>query len=147
MVLVFFPYCHQIKASHFHFFPFLSPHLSSPPHQFTYFTMSFSDELFPSSLISREIQAIFPDGYTLRPLRRSDYHRGHLDVLRCLTHVGDIPESAWTERFDWMKGCSGTYYTVVIVDRSREDSKSIIGTGTLVAEKKLFVPPPNTVLP
>lgn len=51
--------------------------------------------------------------------------------------MGYIPESAWIERFDFMKGCNGTYYTVVIVDESREDSKQIVGTGTLFVEKKL----------
>jgi hypothetical protein len=32
--------------------------------------------------------------YTIRPMRRSDYHRGYLDVLRVLTTVGDITEEA-----------------------------------------------------
>jgi len=74
----------------------------------------------------------------MRPLKRSDFHRGHLDVLRGLTHVGEISEQAWTERFDCMKACNGTYFPVVIIDESREISKSIVGTGTLVVEKKFL---------
>ncbi|KUJ08622.1 acyl-CoA N-acyltransferase [Mollisia scopiformis] len=100
--------------------------------------MTSSQEQFSASLISQEVQATLPDSCTLRPLKRSDFHRGHLDVLRGLTHVGDISEAAWTERFDWMKSCHGTYYTVVIVDESREESKSIVGTGTLLVEKKFL---------
>ncbi len=99
--------------------------------------MTSSQELFSSSLISQEVQAILPNTCTLRPLERSDFHGGHLDVLRGLTHVGDISESTWTERFDFMKSCNGTYYTVVIVDKSKEASKSIVGTGSLFVEKKL----------
>lgn len=99
--------------------------------------MSASEELFSSSLIPQEVQKMLPDGYTLRPLQRVDFHKGHLEPLRGLTHVGDISEAAWTERFDWMKGCKGTYYTLVIVDESREAAKSIVGTGTLLVEKKL----------
>jgi hypothetical protein len=32
--------------------------------------------LFPPSLISPEVSSSLPDGYTMRPLRRSDYHGG-----------------------------------------------------------------------
>lgn len=34
--------------------------------------------LFSSSLISPEVAALLPEGYTMRPLRRSDYNRGTL---------------------------------------------------------------------
>ena len=32
--------------------------------------------LFSPSLISPEVSALLPEGYTMRPLRRSDYNRG-----------------------------------------------------------------------
>jgi glucosamine-phosphate N-acetyltransferase len=32
--------------------------------------------LFPPSLISPEVSSSLPEGYTMRPLRRSDYHGG-----------------------------------------------------------------------
>lgn len=99
--------------------------------------MASSQELFSAVLVPQKVKEIMPDTCHIRPLKRSDFHRGHLDVLRGLTHVGEISETAWTERFDWMKGCNGTYYTLVIVDESRDASKSIVGTGTLFVEKKL----------
>lgn len=33
--------------------------------------------LFSPSLISPEVAALLPDGYTMRPLRRSDYNKGN----------------------------------------------------------------------
>lgn len=48
--------------------------------------------LFSTSLISPEVVAQLPEGYTCRPLQRGDYHNGFLDVLRVLTTVGDVTE-------------------------------------------------------
>ena len=95
--------------------------------------------LFTEDLISQRLQAQLPDGYTIRPLQRHDYARGHLEPLRDLTHVGDINEEQWLERFDMMTSCRGTYYTIVIVNDSREPGTQIVATGTLVVEKKLSV--------
>lgn len=44
--------------------------------------------LFESSLLSPEVQAALPSGYTLRSLRSNDYERGFLKVLEVLTEVG-----------------------------------------------------------
>lgn len=73
-----------------------------------------------------------PDGYSFRPLKRDDFANGHLEVLRDLAYIGSISQDQWTERFDYMKACPNTYYVLVIV---KEDT--IVGTGTLVAERKL----------
>jgi len=48
--------------------------------------------LFSTDLISSEVATQLPEGYTIRPLQRSDYTKGFLDVLRVLTTVGDITE-------------------------------------------------------
>jgi glucosamine-phosphate N-acetyltransferase len=48
--------------------------------------------LFSASLISPEVVAQLPEGYTLRPLQKGDYQKGFLDVLRVLTTVGDVTE-------------------------------------------------------
>lgn len=37
--------------------------------------------LFSPSLISPEVAALLPDGYTMRPLRRSDYNKGNADLV------------------------------------------------------------------
>ena len=101
-------------------------------------TALFKDELVPA-----KVQSQLPEGYTVRSLQRDDYARGHLEPLRDLTHVGDITEEQWLERFDWMAAREGTYYTIVIVNEAKGN---IVATGTLVAEKKLYVskPPSKT---
>jgi glucosamine-phosphate N-acetyltransferase len=101
--------------------------------------MSPPSLLFPTSLISSKIQAELPEGYSIRPLQRDDYHRGHLEALGDLTHVGEILEEQWLERFDLMAGCEGTYYIIIITNKARGEAKEIVATGTLVAEKKLCV--------
>ena len=93
--------------------------------------------LFSTDLISQEVQDTLPQGYKLKPLQRSDYKNGHLDVLADLAHIGEISEEQWTERFDFMAKCNGTYFVLVIVDENREGEKKIVGTGTLMVEKKL----------
>ena len=98
--------------------------------------------LFSPHLISPTVLSALPEGYTCRPLRRSDYHSGFLDVLRVLTTVGDISEEAWNERYEWMSKRNDEYFLLVIVDTARETkdrkgSGGIVGTGCLVVERKL----------
>jgi glucosamine-phosphate N-acetyltransferase len=101
--------------------------------------MALETALFSADLVSPEVQSALPDGLKMRPLQRSDFKHGHLDVLRDLAHVGEISEEEWTERFDWMNKCNGSYYVMVIVDEKRGAGKEIVGTGTLFIEKKLWV--------
>jgi glucosamine-phosphate N-acetyltransferase len=91
--------------------------------------------LFTDDLISPKIAASLPPTYILRPLRKSDYAIGFLDVLRVLTTVGDITEEEWNGRYDWMNSQGkGGYYIMVI-----EDQGKIVGTGALLVERKLCV--------
>ncbi|OOF93493.1 hypothetical protein ASPCADRAFT_209452 [Aspergillus carbonarius ITEM 5010] len=90
--------------------------------------------LFPASLISPEVAAILPENYTIRPVRRSDYQRGYLDVLRVLTTVGDITEEQWNQRYDWISSRNDEYYLLVVCDG--EDR--IVGTGSLIVERKFI---------
>lgn len=90
--------------------------------------------LFPSSLISTEVLSTLPTDYTIRPLRRSDYKRGYLDVLRVLTTVGEISEDAWNQRYDWIASRNDEYYMLVVCDG--EDN--IVGTGSLIVERKFI---------
>lgn len=43
--------------------------------------------LFSPSLISPDVSSILPDGYTMRPLRRSDYDGGMQSVVIRTGHV------------------------------------------------------------
>ncbi len=72
----------------------------------------------------------------MRPLQRSDYKAGVLDVLRILTSVGDISEEAWTERYDWMAKRGDEYYILVVCDGEGK----VVGTGCVMVERKLWVP-------
>ncbi|KAJ5946013.1 Acyl-CoA N-acyltransferase [Penicillium verhagenii] len=90
--------------------------------------------LFPSSLISPEVISLLPTDYTIRPLRRSDYQRGYLDVLRVLTTVGEISEEQWDERFEWIKSRNDEYYMMVVCD----GADRVVGTGSLIVERKFI---------
>ncbi|CAG8365198.1 unnamed protein product [Penicillium salamii] len=90
--------------------------------------------LFPATLISPEVIAALPQDYTIRPLRRSDYNRGYLDVLRVLTTVGEITEEAWNKRYEWITSRNDEYYMLVVCDG--EDR--IVGTGSLIVERKFI---------
>jgi glucosamine-phosphate N-acetyltransferase len=92
------------------------------------------EPLFSPSLISPEIQSVLPEGYAARPLRRSDFHLGYLDVLRVLTTVGDITEAMWNDRFDYLAKRNDEYYLIVICDGSGR----IVGTGSLIVERKFI---------
>ncbi|GAM38754.1 glucosamine 6-phosphate N-acetyltransferase [Talaromyces pinophilus] len=94
------------------------------------------DFIFDSSLISQEIQADYPAGYTIRPLARDDYKRGFFQCLQALTFTGDISETEYLDRFDWHKNHGqGWYYCVVIVEDAID---RIVGTGTVIVERKFI---------
>ncbi|KAJ5101096.1 Glucosamine 6-phosphate N-acetyltransferase [Penicillium angulare] len=90
--------------------------------------------LFPASLISPEVITELPTDYTIRPLRRSDYSRGYLDVLRVLTTVGEISEEQWDKRFDWIASRNDEYYMLVVCD----GDDRVVGTGSLIVERKFI---------
>lgn len=92
------------------------------------------DILFSPSLISPHVVSALPEGYTIRPLQRSDFAAGFLDVLRVLTTVGDVDKAEFENRFDEMKAGSG-YHILVILD----GAEKIVGTGALIVERKLCV--------
>jgi glucosamine-phosphate N-acetyltransferase len=92
--------------------------------------------LFSAEHLSPEVQAALPEGYKLRALRRTDFDAGFLDCLRVLTTVGDIPKEKWEERYDWIARQDGTYFVIVIEDTNTCPSR-IVGTGALLAERKL----------
>ena len=89
--------------------------------------------LFPPSLISPAVQSALPEGYSCRPLQKSDYKSGFLETLRVLTTVGDIDEAQWVERFEYMASHNDAYFILCIVNGSGK----VVGTGALVVERKL----------
>jgi glucosamine-phosphate N-acetyltransferase len=89
--------------------------------------------LFPQSLIPSSASSSLPEGYILRPLRRSDYSRGFLTCLTDLTWIGEITESAFEERFDWMATKGKDWYYCIVID----DGSRIVATATMIVERKL----------
>ena len=94
---------------------------------------STNGPLFSPSLISPAVKSALPPSYTMRPLQRTDYGAGFLDVLKVLTTVGDISEEKWMERYDWMAKRGDEYFVLVICD----GDEKVVGTGTVVVERKL----------
>lgn len=90
--------------------------------------------LFSADLISAEVASQLPAGYSVRPLRRSDYAGGFLDVLRVLTTVGEISAAQWDERYAWMAARADSYFLIVITDAEQR----IVGTGALIVERKFI---------
>ncbi|KAJ6015248.1 Glucosamine 6-phosphate N-acetyltransferase [Penicillium herquei] len=96
--------------------------------------ISTDGPLFPASLISPDVITLLPTDYTIRPLRRSDYQRGYLDVLRVLTTVGEISEEQWNKRYEWISSRNDEYYMLVVCD----GADRIVGTGSLIVERKFI---------
>jgi GNAT superfamily N-acetyltransferase len=90
--------------------------------------------LFPRDLISKDIAASVPAGYTLRPLQSGDYDRGVLEVLTVLTTVGEISRSKFLERFEWLCRRNDSYFIIVI----ENDANRIVGVGSLLIEAKFI---------
>ena len=99
-------------------------------------TSATGDEkpLFSPTLLSATVQEALPEGYVLRPLRRTDFATGFLDCLRVLTTVGDVSEAQFAERYDWLARQDGGYYILVVEDGSKG---VVVGTGALIVERKL----------
>ncbi|GBP65936.1 Probable glucosamine 6-phosphate N-acetyltransferase [Eumeta japonica] len=70
----------------------------------------------------------------VRPLQRSDYDKGFMQLLSQLTSVGNITRKQFDDRFTQMKQSGGYYVTVI------EDTRSakIIGSATLTVEQKFI---------
>ncbi|RAH42674.1 glucosamine 6-phosphate N-acetyltransferase [Aspergillus brunneoviolaceus CBS 621.78] len=97
-------------------------------------TINTDPLLFPTTLVSPDVTAALPEAYTIRPLRRSDYQRGYLDVLRVLTTVGAITAAQWDARYDWIAARNDEYYLLVICDGTGR----VVGTGSLIVERKFI---------
>lgn len=79
---------------------------------------------------------IYDEKYLIRPLSVSDDNHGYIELLSQLTECGKITHEEFKRRFYQMKQCLNTYYILVIEDLNR--NKQVIGTATLVCEKKFI---------
>ncbi|CAF0917104.1 unnamed protein product [Adineta steineri] len=79
---------------------------------------------------------IYDNKYLIRPLIISDYDHGFIELLRQLTDCGTITYDDFKKRFNQMKQSPNTYHILVIEDINSD--KQIVGTATLVCEKKFI---------
>jgi len=97
--------------------------------------------LFDSELISRKVMSDLPGGYSIRPLCRSDYGRGFMDVARMVGKTGYVEEDVWDLRCEWLGRNSETYFIVVVLDYD----DIVVASGTLLFERKLYVIQDSTI--
>ena len=97
----------------------------------------FGRELLEKCPSITELRKIDKNFY-IRPLQSDDYKHGFFDVLGQLTTVGKVTETTFKKQFNKMKSSNGTYYPTVITEKSTGDSEKIIGTATLVIERKFI---------
>ncbi|KAI9190175.1 Glucosamine-phosphate N-acetyltransferase-like protein [Blastocladiella emersonii ATCC 22665] len=91
--------------------------------------------MFPESLISKEVLAELPAGYSIRPLRAEDFDKGYVALLQQLTVVGDITKEQFAERYAYLEKHNDTYYSLVIED---QNAGRVVGAGTLMVERKFI---------
>ncbi|XP_062573087.1 glucosamine 6-phosphate N-acetyltransferase-like [Saccostrea cucullata] len=75
----------------------------------------------------------------VRPLQRSDYNKGYMDLLLSALYIRDegISQQEFEERWDKMKASGGSYYITVIEDTS---TQKIVGNAVLHVEFKFLQP-------
>jgi len=71
----------------------------------------------------------------LRPLKRSDYENGYMNLLSQLTQVGEVSKDQFLQTFQKMKDTPNTYYITVVED---SNTGEVIGTATLLLEQKFI---------
>ena len=87
---------------------------------------------------SKEHGLSYPEvgkGLRARPLERSDYDKGYLELLSQLTKVGSYSKQKYESLFDAMKQMTGCHYIVIIEDT---EIGKVIASATLVMEKKFI---------
>jgi glucosamine-phosphate N-acetyltransferase len=91
--------------------------------------------IFGESLIPEHIIQGLPSGYMMRSLRRTDFGRGFLDVLRVAGKVGYVNQRRWEDRMDHLtrRSACGEEYVLVVID----EKDRVIGTGRWRGEKGL----------
>ncbi|CAB4389028.1 glucosamine 6-phosphate N-acetyltransferase [Rhizophagus irregularis] len=96
--------------------------------------MSTQKNLFSTDLISPEVQASLPKGYTLRPLSIDDYELGFFEVLSVFEDIGNLSKDQFLERFNYMRARNDEYFIIVIISPENR----IVGTGTIFVERKFI---------
>ncbi|RXW19064.1 hypothetical protein EST38_g6785 [Candolleomyces aberdarensis] len=93
------------------------------------------DLLFNPDLIPASVKAELPADLHIRPLARSDYHRGHIQILSVLTSAPDPGLAGYQATFDAQRNIVNTYYTLVIVNKANDQ---VVAVGCVFIERKFL---------
>lgn len=74
-------------------------------------------------------------GLRARPLEKSDYDKGYLELLSQLTKVGSYSKQKYESHFDAAKQMTGCHYIVVVEDT---EIARVVANATLIVEKKFI---------
>ncbi|WVF65636.1 hypothetical protein IAT40_000367 [Kwoniella sp. CBS 6097] len=91
------------------------------------------DLLFDPKHIPVSLKEGLPDAVHVRPLASTDLLRSHFQLLNTLRESPALAPSVYAAIFAHFKSCPGTYYVLVIVDRSTDQ---LVASGTLIVERK-----------
>ncbi|BEI99497.1 hypothetical protein CcaverHIS631_0405400 [Cutaneotrichosporon cavernicola] len=97
--------------------------------------LSDSELLFPRTVIPAAIQARVGSDIEIRPLAKSDHTRGHVELLSVLTEAPSVSTERYVERFQSMKACKDTYYTVAFIHKPTD---KLVAVGTVFLERKFL---------
>ncbi|KAJ9103852.1 hypothetical protein QFC21_002314 [Naganishia friedmannii] len=94
----------------------------------------FDPKLIPEAA-DKGIKEDEKDKIIARPLARDDHRKGFLSVLAGLTVAPDLSPEVYEARFDDMRNCPNTYYTLVF---EHVPTGQIVATATLFVERKFL---------
>lgn len=78
-------------------------------------------------------QLILPQGYTFRPLQKSDYHNNFKETLEVLTEVGNVTEAQFYDLFEYWQS-NLNYHPYVITNTANK----VVATGMVFFERKMI---------
>ncbi|WVO15309.1 hypothetical protein L204_102965 [Cryptococcus depauperatus] len=89
--------------------------------------------LFDPGLIPASVRDNLPDNIHIRPLASTDLLRKHFELLNVLRPSPALAPSMYQAIFSQFQNCSGTYYVLVMVDKTTDH---LVASGTLIIERK-----------
>lgn len=113
----------------------VAPSTPAAPHRSLTPLLEADQPLFDTDLISEKVMLDLPSGYSIRPLCRSDYKRGYMDVARVVGKTGYVEEDVWDARCEWLERNKDTHFVLVVLDLD----DIVVASGTLLFERKLCV--------
>ena len=73
-----------------------------------------------------------------RPLERTDFNKGYLNLLSQLTKVGDYSQELFENQFDTMKKMPGSHLIIVVEDPGQDGEGHVVASASLLVECKFI---------